>query len=247
MAIKFKSLTMVLALGMVATVQASEVEYSKEKYFTIKSRQINEIKKGFLGQDFEESLSYESLSEVVSPAQIPSLDPIEQTGKVISFAKDLVALGEDIYKLVIKGKPTNQTTYAPISVVPKINGVAVDVLETESWKAPVKRTYEIIYENLYGMDVVTFRYSVIYSYGGSYEGKGAYLTGIQIIPESVRTLFGYDFTATMKLGGIQNQGTRVSPIAGATLLMEYTVSTVMVAQNQVDTFFITGAGDFKSY
>ncbi len=54
-------------------------------------------------------------------------------------------------------------------------------------------------------------------------------------------------TATMKLGGIQNQGTKAAPIAAATLLMEYTVSSIMVAQNQVDSFFVTGLGQFKKF
>jgi hypothetical protein len=86
---------------------------------------------------------------------------------------------------------------------------------------------------------------VIYSYRGKYNNRGAYLTAVQVIPESIRTLFGFDFTATMKVGGIQNQGTRQNPIAGVTLLMEYTTSSLLVTQNKVDTFFITGVGDFK--
>lgn len=166
-------------------------------------------------------------------------------GNVITTARDLVALGEDIYRLIIKGRPTNTTSYAPISVIPKVNGQPVDLLETENWQAPKKRTFEVVYKNVYAMEVVKFRYSVIYSYRGKYNNRGAYLTAVQVIPESIRTLFGFDFTATMKVGGIQNQGTRQNPIAGVTLLMEYTTSSFLVTQNKVDTFFITGVGDFK--
>ena len=166
-------------------------------------------------------------------------------GNVITTARDLVALGEDIYRLIIKGKPTITTTYAPISVIPKVNGQPVDLLETENWQAPKKRTFVVVYKNVYAMEVVKFRYSVIYSYRGKYNNRGAYLTAVQVIPESIRTLFGFDFTATMKVGGIQNQGTRQNPIAGVTLLMEYTTSSLLVTQNKVDTFFITGVGDFK--
>lgn len=168
-------------------------------------------------------------------------------GSVITMARDLVALGEDIYRLIIKGKPTNTTSYAPISVIPKINGAPVDLLETENWRLPTKRSFEVVYKNVYGMDVVRFKYSVIYSYRGQYNQKGAYLTAVQVIPESIRTLFGFDFSATMKVGGIQNQGTRQNPIAGVTLLMEYTMSSFLVVQNRVDTFFITGLGSFKKF
>ena len=179
--------------------------------------------------------------------QIPNPDPIEQSRKVISAGRDLVALGEDVYRLVVKGKPTNNTKYAPISVVPKENGEPVDIMATENWSMPVKRTFQVVYKNLYGIKVVVFRYSVLYSYAGSYNDKGAYLTSVQIIPEFVRTLFGYDFTATMKLGGIQNSGTRKNPVAGATLLIEYTVNTILEAMTTVGTVYVTGRGGFKHY
>ncbi len=249
MGLNLKGLVLVMALGGAATlVQAADTTgYSQEKYLTLKSMEVREISKDILGQNRIETISRKSLLVQGMPNVHGQVDPTERVGKVISVARDLVALGEDVYKLVIKGKPSNTTSYAPISVIPRVNGAPADILDTESWRAPVKRTYEVIYENLYGIDVVTFRYSVIYSYGGSYEGKGLYLTAVQIIPETVRTLFGFDMTATMKLGGIQNQGTKAAPIAAATLLMEYTVSSVMVAQNQVDSFFVTGRGQFKKF
>jgi hypothetical protein len=224
-------------------LMASTIESEKD-FFTISRMEVKEVKKDIFGNELYEDVSSSLKSSREENPQNP-VDPTESAGKVIKVAKDLVALGEDVYKLVIKGKPANVTSYAPISVIPRVNGEAVDLLETENWGAPVKRSYDVKYENPYGATVVAFRYSIIYSYNGSYAGKGYYLTSVQIIPEFVRTLFGFNFTATMKLGGIQNQGTRENPVAGATLLIEYTVSSVMVANNSVDSFFITGLGGFK--
>lgn len=246
MGLNLKGLVLALALGGVATARAADGSvYEATKYYTINKARVSEVSKDILGSDRITTIHERELKVAGLPNVHGQVDPTEKVGKVISVARDLVALGEDIYRLVIKGKPTNQTSYAPISVIPRVNGAPVDILDTETWRAPVKRTYQVVYENLYGIDVVTFRYSVIYSYGGSYNGSGAYLTAVQIIPESVRTLFGFDFTATMKLGGIQNQGTKANPNAGATLLMEYTVSSVMNAENVVDSFFVTGKGGFK--
>jgi hypothetical protein len=132
-----------------------------------------------------------------------------------------------------------------ISLLSRVNREPADIFETEGWKAPVKKTYEIKYENLYGITVVHFKFSVIYSYNGSYNGKGAYLTAVQVVPEYVKSLFGWDFTATMRLGGIQNQGTKANPVAGATILIEYTTSSVLNVFQQVSSFFITGKGYFK--
>jgi hypothetical protein len=49
----------------------------------------------------------------------------------------------------------------------------------------------------------------------------------------------------MKLGGIQNHGTKENPVAGAILAMEHTVETVIKASLETSSFHITGRGGFK--
>jgi hypothetical protein len=236
-------------LGFLLTIFTSFSVFAhiKDDFFTVSKVRIRETNNLVLTDERLDRLYLKSDFRVKDLPKNGNPPTVDNAGKVISTAKDLVALGEDVYKLVIKGKPHNTTSYAPISVVPKENGEAVDIFTTEYWSEPVSRTFEAVYENLYGVDVVTFRYSVIFSYGGSYNGKGKYLTAVQIIPEQVRTLFGFDFTSTMKLGGIQNHGSRENPIAGATLLLESTISSVMVAHTDVYTFHVNGMGGFVSY
>jgi hypothetical protein len=239
MSFNLKTLGVALLFLSAPALRASPIERSEQDFLTISQMELKEVFSDPLGVEVYKDIQRKSLN-AVEPTE-----PTDKIGNVIQVAKDLVALGEDVYNLVIKGKPANVTTYAPISVIPRVNGEAVDLLETENWEAPVKRSFEVNYQNPYGATVVSFRYSIIYSYLGSFNGKGAYLTSVQIIPEYVRTLFGFNFTATMKLGGIQNQGTRDNPIAGATILLEYTVSSLMVADNTVSSFFISGTGGFK--
>ena len=232
----------VLALAVVALGslnQASAFDEKDPQYFQISKMQVQEVTADVFGHDIYETVYEKQFNQEIKA------DPIEQAGKVISVARDLVALGEDIYKLVIKGKPTNTTTYAPIVVVPKVGGEPVDPLDIEGTSLPIKKTYRIQWKNLYNANVVTFTYSVMWAYGGSYEGKGAYLSHIQIIPESIRTLWGFDFSATMKLGGIQNLGTRSNPVAAATILLEYSTGNVMNVETYVDSYVVTGKGGFK--
>ncbi len=232
---------------MVATASTNfeDLEQSQKNYLTINKWKVTEITNDSFESDIMTSIHDKNLKLKDISNLSEQADPIGRAGRVIYVAKDLVALGEDVYRLVIKGKPTNQNSYAPISVIPSSNGKAVDILDTDGWREPVKHTYKVVYENLYGIEVVAFCYSVIYSYGGSYNGKGAYLTAIQIVPESVRTLFGFDFKATMKLGGIQNQGSKEFPEAGATIVLDYSVSSVMTSQSFVDSFYVSGKGLFK--
>jgi hypothetical protein len=173
------------------------------------------------------------------------VDAIANIGSVIALGRDLVALGEEVYNLVEKGKPTVKTNTAPISVLPRVAGQPVDIFDTENWTAPVKRTYEIKYDNLYGVTIVHFKFSVMYSHGGTYNGVGAYLTSVQVVPEYVKVLWGWNFDATMRLGGIQNQGTSVNPVAGATVMIQYTTSSLLENIQRTTSFFVTGKGELK--
>lgn len=179
----------------------------------------------------------------------PKPGTLETTGKVIQTARDLVALGEAIYELVKKGKPTNVTEYAPISVIPKdpVTKEHVDPFDMEGFSIPVAKNYTAKITNGLGKEVVTFTYQVIYSYGGSYDGVGKYLTGVSIIPGSVKTSYGWDFNATMKLSGIMNHGSRLEPIAGVMLTVKYQMNSRATAFERNDTIHITGDGRLQSY
>ncbi len=247
MALKNWGILLVLSVFGVSTVFAQDVDY-----LTIDSVKISKIHQDVLNQEISETIlekDMESEALLELPGMPNKMGQISVSdagaGKIIGIAKELVALGEDIYALVQKGKPVVKTSYAPISVIPRVGNGPVDIFETESWRMPKRVTYEIIYKNLYGMEVVKFRYSVIFTYGGTYKGRGAYITAAQIVPVSITALWGYTFSATMKLGGMQNHGTKENPIAGAILAMEYTVETVMKASLETDTYHITGQGGFK--
>lgn len=176
-------------------------------------------------------------------------DTLERTGRVISVAKDIVALGEAIYDLVRKGKPTNVTDYAPMSVVPKdpVTKEHVDPFELEGFSIPVQRDFTTRITNGLGKEVVRFDYTVIYSYGGSYNETGSYLMNVIIVPKFVKTTFGWDFNATMKLSGIMNHGSRANPVAGIMVTMKYQMNSWSAAFERNDTIHITGKGQLQSY
>lgn len=228
--------TLVLSLLALSFSAWGAPKYDESKFYEIASIEVKEVSHDvILDQEVQRTVSEKYLQG----------SRLETAGKVIGVAKDLVALGESLYTLISKGKPNVSTNTAPISVLPKVGGNAVDILDTESWTVPVKKTFSVNIKNLYNVNVVSFRYSVIYSYRGSYNGKGAYITAAQIQPDYVNVLFGFDFTATMKLTGIVNQGTRENPVAGATMALTYTTSNILNSRTQIDTFFVNGRGGFK--
>lgn len=226
-------------LGSASALASLSVE--ERDFFTISKVETKEITVDVFNQEVSKTLSVDNYyNEFNNP-----VDPIDRAGKVISVARDLVALGEDIYKLIDKGRPHITTKYDPVSVVPRVDGQPVDPMETENWsRYPRVKGYQITYRNLYNIAVVTFRFKVMWGYGGSYNGKGAYISGAQIVPEA-DVLWGFDFNATMKVGGVQNIGTRANPVASATLLIEHNVSNILRSTTQVSTIVIDGKGKMR--
>lgn len=174
---------------------------------------------------------------------------LERTGKVIQTARDIVALGEAIYELVKKGKPTNVTEYAPISVVPKDPATKehVDPFDLEGFSMPQSRSFSVNIKNGWGREVVSFTYRVMYSYGGSYNGAGKYLTGVSIIPGSIKTSNGWQFNASMQLSGIMNHGSKADPVAGIMVTIKYQMNSMSDAFERNDTIHLTGRGELRSY
>ena len=172
----------------------------------------------------------------------------DQVGQVITIAKDIVALGEAVYTLVQKGKPSNTTDFAPISVVPKDPSTKehLDPFELETCSFPVEKKFKTSMTTG-GMEVVKFEYMVIYVYGCSWNGAGKYIQAAMVQPVTVKTSYGWDFNATMKLSGIMNHGTKTDPNVGAMLTIKYSMNSWRTAFERNDTIHITGKGEFKTY
>lgn len=175
-------------------------------------------------------------------------DRIEQAGRIITVARDMVALGEAIYELVRKGKPSNVTEYAPISVVPRdpMTKEYVEPFDLEGFSMPVEKNFVANIKSG-GREVVKFAYKVMYSYGGSYNGTGKFLTSVIVVPSSVVTKWGWEFNASMKLSGIMNHGSKADPVAGVMVTMKYQMNGWGTAYERNDTIHITGAGQLKNH
>lgn len=171
-----------------------------------------------------------------------------QVGEIIAVAKDIVALGEQIYNLVQKGKPSVTTSYAPISIVPKDPATReiVDPFDMEDCSIPLEKKFSTTVKRG-SAELVRFDYMVIYTYGCSYNGKGKYIQSALIQPLNVKVAYGWDVTATMKLNGIMNHGKKGDPIVGAMLSLKYTMNSWNTAYERNDTIHITGAGEVKNY
>lgn len=175
-------------------------------------------------------------------------DRVEQAGRVIQTTRDVVALGEAIYELINKGRPVINTSYEPLSIVPKdpMSKEFIDPMDMEGFSMPVEKMYRTRIKAFGITDAVVFEYKLIYSYGGSYNGAGKYLAGVNIIPVRVVAKRGYTVNSTMSMTGMMNHGTRANPIVGVMLTVKYQIGNSGKVMERNDTFHITGAGQMRS-
>lgn len=98
------------------------------------------------------------------------------------------------------------------------------------------------YKNRFGSTVVAFDYTIVYSHSGSYEGRGAYITALQVVPANVIVNWGFSLNVSMKLVGLQNHGSRANPVAGAVIGVNYRAESILKTIETTDTYHVTGRG-----
>lgn len=189
-------------------------------------------------------------SSLMLPSSYGNKDNGTDLGQAISVVKDLVALGKEIYPLVEKGRPVVTSDFKGFSVLPRLGGEGQNVLfpefyEMENWWSPGFSRYEVDLKNIYGLSMVRFVFSVHYQPGGTYEGKGKYLTNVAVVLDELLVRWGFDFSAKVKLVGITNLGTKENQVAGLTLQVEYVAKSVMNEFQNASRFFVSGDGVIK--
>jgi hypothetical protein len=166
----------------------------------------------------------------------------ENSGTGVKVFDKIYNVGEKIWKVAEAGKPVANTNLPSATALPE--GV-LDWKQMMGWQEPVSRTYRYTMKNIYGMTVLDFAFRVIYIYGGSVSGKGAYLARVAVVAESLDVAWGYNFEADASVPSITNVGTLESPIAGAEVLVKWKLKTVLKSSENSSSFFIRGDGRMR--
>lgn len=244
---------LLLILFSLSPLMASAGDIEKtlaKKYFTIKNVEVIEIEEGpelidpynksFNKERDDNELIIETTEPEVSEAETD--DKEEGLVELIGDGIDgMMLYGRRIWNIITSGKPTNQASHiTPLSVIPNVNGQPSTLYDMENWELPKRKKFKVNYKNLLGMSVVSFTYSVNYQAGGSYNGKGQWLTGINVDASEVSVMWGFGFNATSSLVGVTNMGTKEEPIAAATLKVSWELTSVLQSVKGSESFHITG-------
>jgi hypothetical protein len=178
------------------------------------------------------------------PPTIPSA-PVSNgpLSGVIAIIDDLIAIGAKIIPTIDKGRAvvTNGPMSA-VSVLPRIDTKDPVVHDMGNWSIPVSKHFQITYENGFGVEVISFVYSITFQHSGTYGGKGHYLAGIRLAARDINVTWGFDLDATSQLIQISNDGPENDVIAGATVEITYLVKNWTRTISSSKSFHVTGNG-----
>lgn len=154
----------------------------------------------------------------------------------------VINLGKKIWVIIDANKPVVDVHTDTANALPK---GAQSWQDLANWQAPVSKLFHVTYRNLFRMKVVDFSYRVLYTYGGTANGKGQYLTNVTIVPAELNVAWGYYFSAQALVPNVTNAGSSEDPIAAAELMLRYTVKTTLKHSEVTSSFYVRGDGNFK--
>ncbi len=202
------------------------------------------------------TISSVKITEVETPSDLDSVsidyfdkNVVSEIGQVIGVVDSLIALGKKIYPIIEAGKPVLSSELPVTHVLPKleneVNDFDLTLSMMENWQMPKSRSYKVVYENIYGMEVISFTFTVHFQYGGSYDGKGKYLTGVFVSATELFVAWGFEFSASTEVVSITNHGTLANPVAGLSLKLSWAAKTIVTESQSSKVFHVTGNGLIK--
>jgi len=163
--------------------------------------------------------------------------------EIMAQIETLQVLGKQMWQFVVNNEPQSTIEEHYAHVVPS------DVkswTELELWSRPESMTLQVNYRNFFHR-VAEIKYRISFSHSGSYEGKGAYLANIHIIPEDVAVKgLGHTVDASAKMLQAVNVGTKDSPIAGVQIQISWTVDNIMRKNKGSMLIYLEGSGFSKA-
>lgn len=155
---------------------------------------------------------------------------------------EIVNIGRDIWELIQANKPVVHMEVPVAHALPR--GLTC-WSQLAGWQAPITRSYEVIYKNLLRIEVVKFRFRLHYTYGGSYQGQGRYLTNVTVLPADLSVAWAYSFNADILVNRAINLGSEKDPVAGLELNLRWNVKTALKESINTVHFFVDGNGNVQ--
>ena len=183
------------------------------------------------------------ISEAGQPVSCFPYSSLSKAGVTLALDQ-VVNITLKIWDIIVANKPVVNVADQYATAVPQ--GVATWTM-LSGWQAPKAYTYHFYCSNLYGARVVDVKYMISYTYGGGYNGKGKYLTGVNVQPLNVEVLWGYNYAMSAEVPDttVVNAGTVEEPLAALQMTLKYTISTPVKYSQGRHVSYIRGDGYYQ--
>lgn len=229
-----KGLFLVVATLLVSHVYASEAKRMENPYYDLTS-QVQEVP--------VEASTVLMVQQMVGQHPAP-LTPIHSNGPDASGITDIINIGFKIWQIIEANKPVVNIAMPRASALPI--GFK-DWSEMESWSDIQVREYQVSYYNVYKMEVVRMNVFVTYSYGGTYNGRGSYISQVGVFLKDLSVSWGFTVNASTEVARTVNVGTRENPQALMEMNFTWSVSSIMKQIHEGLNFSIQGNGELRVY
>lgn len=228
---------MKLMVSLIAFLFSSSAVFAQldEKQFTVSDVKLHKVSS-------KTSLLYPLDGLGSCDLQKPNQSIAEELSPIKIVVDEIINLGKKIWNIVEAGKPVVNVKTDVGTALPK--GVSC-WLDLQTWSQPAVETYEAVFTNAYGINVVKLQFQLVSVAGGSYNGQGSYIAYATMVPTVIEVSWGYKLDAKVMVPTVYNMGTKEQPVAGMNMQMSYTVDTVLKHGQYGHNFFLTGKGDVK--
>ncbi len=189
-----------------------------------------------------------NLSNIFDTGNASPLAPVveiaEDVNKIVDEGNEivdgLINIGQKIWTIIKAGQPV-----VNINIGPSANALPRGVTcwdELENWQVPSVFRGLAKIENVYGFSLAEFQFDVIFTHGGSFNGKGKYLTHVQVFPSNVYAFWMQELNASVEIPSLVNRGTTVNPIAGMQIDISWQFKNFLNEVQQSASVFVQADG-----
>jgi len=168
-----------------------------------------------------------------SRAGLPKIDP-----------KTITNIGMGIWDIVKDSKVTAEVGNISTSASGVPQGITAWT-DMAGW-TPSKEQHRYSFKMHDPMHIpfLEYDYSVSFMHSGSYNGTGAYLAEVRLVPEKVWLNLGAgSLNAEVEIRDVLNAGTAAAPVAGIEVVHRFTQKNWFQTNVHEDVFFVKGTGE----
>ncbi len=226
-----------LAILLSNSVQAKDLD---SPYYQIKSVTVHE--EAVSKQDYQ-ALRAEVLQQRALRVQDDGLgdilNPIKEVDKIVDA---IINLGAKVWAVFEKSTPVVNLSAKRANALPRD---VTNWRDMANWSDVEARQYSVTYKNGFNATVVRFSILMTYSYNGSFQGRGQYLSDVGFLVNDYWVAPLYTLEGESEVVRVLNVGRDDAPIAGMEVNMVWRVNNVLYKSQRAINYFVRGDGPLK--